>query len=51
VDDLMMSHVSWDEIMKIVQEMKNIYGEILTKNVGKIHDYLGMTFDFSTKEV
>jgi hypothetical protein len=52
VDDLMMSHVSRDEIMKIVQEIKNVYGENLTKNVGKIHDYLGMTFDFSfTKEV
>ncbi len=38
--------------MKIVQEIKNIYGENLTKNVGKIHDYLRMTFDFSfTKEV
>ena len=52
VDDLMMSHVSRDKIMKTVQEIKNIYGENLTKNVGKIHDYLGMTFDFSfTKEV
>ncbi len=52
VDDLMMSHVSRDKIMKIVQEIKNIYGENLTKNVGKVHDYLGMTFDFSfTKEV
>jgi hypothetical protein len=52
VDDSMMSHVSWDKIMKIVQEIKNIYGENPTKNVGKIHDYLGMTFDFSfTKEV
>ncbi len=26
VDDLMMSHVSRDKIMKIVQEKKNIYG-------------------------
>jgi hypothetical protein len=52
VDDLMMSHVSCNEIMKIVQEIKNIYGENLTKNSGKVHDYLGMTFDFSfTKEV
>jgi hypothetical protein len=52
VDDLMMSHVSRDEIMKIVQEIKKNYGENLTENVGKLHDYLGMTFDFSfTKEV
>jgi hypothetical protein len=47
-----MSHVSRDKIMKIVQEIKNIYGKNLTKNIGKVHDYLGMTFDFSfTKEV
>ncbi len=52
VDDLMMSHVSRDKIMKMVQEIKNFHGENLTENIGKIHDYLGMTFDFSfTKEV
>jgi hypothetical protein len=35
-----------------VQEIKNIYGENLTENVGKVHDYLGTTFDFVfTKEV
>ncbi len=52
VDNLMMSHVSCDKIMKKVQEIKNIYGENLTENVGKVHDYLGMTIDFSfTKEV
>jgi hypothetical protein len=51
-DDLMMSHVSRDEIMKIVQEIKNIYGKNLTENIGKVHDYLGMIFDFSfTKKV
>jgi hypothetical protein len=50
--NLMMSHVSHDKIMKMVQEIKNIYGENLTEIVGKVHDYLGMTFDFSfTKEV
>ncbi len=52
VDYLMMSHVDRNKIMKIVQEIKNIYLENLTKKVGKVHDYLGMTFDFSfTKEV
>ncbi len=36
----------------IVQEIKNFYGENLTENIGKTHDYLRMTFDFSfTKEV
>ena len=52
VDDLMISHLSQDKIMKIVQEIKDIYGENLAETVGTMHDYLGMTFDYSfTKEV
>jgi hypothetical protein len=52
VDDLMMSHFRQDEIMKVVQEIKDIYGENLAETVGTVHDYLGMTFDYSfTKEV
>jgi hypothetical protein len=47
VDDLMISHVSQDEIMKVVQGIKDIYGENLTETVGTVHDYLGMTFDYS----
>ncbi len=27
--------------------MKDIYGDNLAENTGKIHNYLGMTFDFS----
>jgi hypothetical protein len=33
VDDLMMSHVSWDKIMKIVQEIKIYMGKILPKTL------------------
>ncbi len=52
VDDLMISHVSQDEIMKIVQGIKDIYGENLAETVGTVHDYLRMTFDYSfAKEV
>jgi hypothetical protein len=52
VDDLMISHVSQDEIMKVVQGIKDIYGENLAETVGTVHDYLGMTFDYSfAKEV
>jgi hypothetical protein len=52
VDDLMISHLSQDEIMKVVQGIKDIYGENLTEAVGTAHDYLEMTFDYSfTKEV
>jgi hypothetical protein len=52
VDDLMKSHLSQNKIMKIVQGIKVIYGENLAETVGTVHDYLGMTFDYSfTKEV
>jgi hypothetical protein len=52
VDDLMISHVSQDEIMRVVQGIKDIYGENLAETVGTVHDYLGMTFDYSfAKEV
>jgi hypothetical protein len=47
VDDLMISHLKQEEIMKVVQQIKDIYGENLKKNVGTVHDYLGMTFDYS----
>jgi hypothetical protein len=46
----MISHVSQDEIMRVVQGIKDIYGENLTETVGTVHDYLGMTFDYSFKQ-
>ncbi len=33
--------------MQVVQQIKDIYGENLKENVGTVHDYLGMTFDYS----
>ena len=33
--------------MKAVQGIKDIYGENLAETVGTVHDYLGMTFDYS----
>ena len=52
VDDLMISHVSQDKIMKVVQGIKDIYGENLAETVGTLHDYLGIMFDYSfTREV
>ncbi len=47
VDDLMISHTSQDNIMAFVKKIKDIYGENLAENVGTVHDYLGMTFDYS----
>ena len=52
VDDLMISHVSQDETMKVVQGIKDLYGENLGETVETVHDYLGMMFDYSfTREV
>jgi hypothetical protein len=52
VDDLMISHLSQDKIMKVVQGIKDIYGESLAETVGTMHDYLRMIFGYSfTKEV
>ncbi len=48
----MISHLSKNKIMKIAQGIKDIYGENLAETVGTVHDFLGMTFDYSfTKEV
>ena len=38
VDDLMISHLSQDKIMKVVQGIKDIYGENLAETVGTVHD-------------
>ncbi len=40
VDDLMISHLSQGEIMKVVQQIKDIYGENLAETSGTVHDYL-----------
>ena len=47
VDDLMISHISRREILEFVKRIKDIYGDNLAENVGKTHDYLGMTFDYA----
>ncbi len=52
IDDLMISHLKQEEIMQVVQQIKDIYGKNLKENVSTVHDYLGMTFDYSfDKEV
>ncbi len=47
VDDLMISHLKQKEIMQVVQQINDIYGKSLKENVGTVHDYQGMTFDYS----
>jgi hypothetical protein len=47
VDDLMISHTSNEAISQFLRALKDIYGDNLAENTGRIHDYLGMIFDFS----
>jgi hypothetical protein len=52
VDDLMISHLKQEEIKLMFQQIKDIYGDNLKENVGTVHDYPGMTFNYSfDKEV
>jgi hypothetical protein len=47
VDDLKVSHVDSDEITKFGNWLSNTYGVSVAAHRGKVHDYLGMVFDFS----
>ena len=52
VDDLLISHVDPNVVTDILYELSKKYEELmpLTINIGKIHEYLGMVFDFSTDD-
>ncbi len=47
IDDLMISHLKQEEVMQVVQQIKDVYGKNQKENVGTVHDYLVMTFDYS----
>ena len=50
VDDLKLSHLEQQELDKIVDHLNDIFGsegELLVASYGKIHEYLGMTVDWS----
>ena len=47
VDDLKISHVNPKAVDKIINWLDKLYPGV-TATRGKIYDYLGMTFDFST---
>ena len=49
VDDLKISHVDADEVTKVIDWLKGIYGDNMRVSRGKVHDYLGMILDFSQK--
>ena len=49
VDDLKISHKESDEVMKFITELGQLYDNDLTVHREKVHSYLGMYFDYSTK--
>jgi hypothetical protein len=49
VEDIKMSHVDEKEVSKLITWLKSVYGEDMGLSRGKVHDYLGMTIDFTNK--
>ena len=49
VDDLKISHVSTNVVSDIIEMLQKEYGKVGTLSVtrGKVHEYIGMTLDFS----
>jgi hypothetical protein len=52
IDDLKISHIDKDVVTKILEIIDEHYGKVIpfVLTRGKVHDYLGMTLDFSTSE-
>ena len=50
VDDLNISYIDKEVVSNIINELSSRFGDIMSLSVsrGKIHDYLGMTFDYTT---
>ena len=50
VDDLKISHVDEEVVSSIIKELSDRFGDIIPLSIsrGKVHDYLGMTFDYTT---
>ncbi len=49
VDDLKVSHVDPKEVTQFGEWLSKTYGVSVATHTGKVHDYLGMIFDFSKK--
>ena len=51
VDDLKISHKKEGVVRQIIADLDDEFGRIspLTTTYGEVHDYLGMTIDYSTK--
>ena len=54
VDDLKLSHLHQEELNKIIDALNEVFGsdgDLLTESYGRIHDYLGMTIDWTTEGI
>ena len=51
VDDLKISHTEESVVKEIITDLNHTFGTVseLTGHVGKVHEYLGMTIDYSTQ--
>ena len=52
VDDLRLSYVQQDVLNKIIDQLNVVFcsdGDLLTAQYEKIHEYLGMTINWTTK--
>jgi Reverse transcriptase (RNA-dependent DNA polymerase) len=51
VDDLTLTHVNQEVLEHIVSELSKLFGneDPLSVHRGEVHDYLGMTLDFSSE--
>ena len=50
MDDLQISHVDSEVVSGIIDALSKEYGGIMPLSIsrGKVHDYLGMVFDYTT---
>jgi hypothetical protein len=49
VDDIKMSHKDPKEVTHVIDWLKGIHGDNMHMSRGLLHDYLGMTLDYTTK--
>jgi hypothetical protein len=47
--DIKLSHIDSAIVTRVINWLKNIYGEDMRVSRGKLHDYLWMTLDFTMK--
>jgi hypothetical protein len=49
VDNIKISHDEEEEVTRMIKWLKSINGEGMRVSRGRVHDYLGMTLDFTKK--